>query len=226
MAKSCEPKAAPTLPSCEPIPHINECCETVSTFVARAVCDVPVHIPDCEFDASLVACDPCACVPDFCADELAMTPEAKANVMLMLSRILQLISPVPRCSPCGDPISTVGHPLPLSGTQKYNELNQPLFLQCAADGSQVETTNSINPTTMTMNQPILDDACCASGLMHSPFLNRGQSPLRHKGGNHPGYLGGVEGVHTSEFHEKMGELFCCAYEAVKAAPELVIEVTP
>lgn len=219
--KDCNP-TPPSLPSCDPIPHVNTCCEPASTFVARSVCEVPVHIEDCTYDAAVASCDPCHCVPDFCADELAMTAEAKAAVMLMLSRLLQLVSPVPRCSPCGDPISTVGHTQPLTGTQKHNELGQPLYHDCDANGVPVETTSAVNAAGMP-NAAVLDNFCCAPGLQHSPFLNSGISPLRHKGGNHPGYLGGVAGVHTSEFHEKMGKLFCCAYEGVAAAPLLVVE---
>jgi len=220
MAKDINP---PSLPSCEPINHVNECCPDVHHFVVRPACDIPIHIEPCEFDKALADCEPCQCVPDFCVDELAMTPAAKAAVMLMLERMLQLVSPVARCEPCGDPLSTIGHNQPLSGTQKHNDMGQPLFEQCNPDGSVGETTNAFNSVTGQMNAAVLDNMCCASGLMHSAFLNRGQSPLRHKGGNAPGYLGGVGGLFSSEYHEKMGELFCCAYEAVQEAPVLVLE---
>lgn len=215
----------PQQPDCNPYCHDPECCVNDIT-IKRDVCPVKVHVPCCVPDP-YNSCDPCDCIPCFNVDELAMTAEAKAAVMQMLDALLQTLSPVDRCG-C-EVIDQVGHDIPLKPTQKRDpETGAFLFLQQNADGTITETTSAINPTTQQPNQPAFDNLCCNGGSRNSAFLKSGTSSIRYKGGNHPGMFGGFSGSFDSrEFHDRVGELFCCAKDKLAQAPEMIVEpVTP
>lgn len=221
MSTGCTPDD-PCPNGCEPYSHEPDCCPKVGLY-GRQVCPVKVAVPACKPDFKSGCANACDCVPCFNETTSAMTPEVKQQVLDMLTALMQGISPVERCG-C-DILDPIGHRIPLKPAQKTDPATGMfVFLMTNADGSTVETTSAINASTGEANKPVFDDLCCTGSMSkHSAFINNGMASNQFRGGNHPGFMGGlVGGVDSREFHERISEIFCCAIDKVNEAPILVI----
>lgn len=220
----CEDNTA-QLPECGPTPEREVCCPP-NKAIGRPVCGVKFDVQGCRPDITN-PCDCLECAP--CFDDIPLTAEAKEAVVATLNAMLYAISPVDRCG-C-EIVEQVGFTVPLKPSQAVNENGEFLFTQTninAVTGAITteQVTSAVNPDTGMANKPYFDELCC-NGVdnKNSPFINRGTSSIRYRGGNGPILFGGFTGgVDSREFHEKIGDLFCCVLEKLDTAPIMEVEM--